>query len=121
MSMRRLTAYLIVSIGLFSCEKDPGQISVINKLPGAELKNVKWGDLLIDNQLLPGEQSQVIKIREDDFRADLPESHSISFQMTVNSSTVFLKTIEIFLLDLEESIMIEIDTTTEVQNPLINP
>ena len=118
--MRELTAYLIVSIGLFSCQKDPGQISVINKLPGAELNNVKWGNLLVDNQLLPGEQSQVINIEENDFLVDLPESNSISFQMTVNSSTVFLETIEIYRLNLEESIVIEIDTTTEVQNPLLN-
>ena len=119
--MKKTTGWLLILlIGLFSCQKDPGQISVINKLPGAELNNIKWGTLLIDNQLLPGEESQIIEIEENDVLVDLPESHSISFHMTVNSATVFLETVEVFRLDLEKRILIEIDSITKVQNPLLN-
>lgn len=118
--MNKFTACLVLFIGLSSCDKDPGKISVINQLPGAELKNVKWGNLILDNQLLPGEESRVVKIGTNHFNIDLPESHPVSFQMTVNSSTVFLETTETFPLDFEESIQITIDSSTQVYNPLMN-
>ena len=115
--MRKLTIGVAVWLALFSC-KDPGEISVVNELPNAELNNVRWGNITLDNQLLPGEQSPVWEL--DRFNSDLPESHAVSFLLTVNSATVFLETTEVFRVDLDDKVVIVIDSATEVRNSILD-
>lgn len=99
---------------MFSCYK-PGDIQVQNNITKVKIVDVKWGDIYIATELLPGEKSGKLTINK--YEETLPASHKISFKMTANNKTIYLETEEIFLLEEDDDLLIVLTDETKVKNP----
>ena len=113
----------IIFIGCFTaligCQ-DPSSIKVQNRLPRTIMRNVEWGGVPLSSHLISGEASTKTKIFNDGYYdLDLPESHPLKFYMEVNGDKVYLQTKESFELGEEEDLFIEINSATQVINPLL--
>jgi hypothetical protein len=116
--MKYILASALVCL-LFSCQ-EPAEITVQNRLPNGKLLNVRWGDLLLATELLPGQTSVNEEIYSNNNLVDLPDVNAVSFTLESNGSKIFLETVETFALDVEEQQRIIIDTATQVTNVLVN-
>lgn len=103
-----LTAFLII---LASCK--PGEIRVKNEISNVVITDVRWGDNLIALELLPGQVSKKLVISND--AEKLPASFKISFIMKANQQSVYLRTVEEFMLQKDEEILITLTDETEVE------
>lgn len=101
-------------IGLQSCRK-PGKIKVQNNISNVKIQDVKWGDHYLSYELLPGETSSKISISYYDEK--LPANHKVSFTMSANQKSIYLETVEEYLLDEDQEILIVLSDSTEVKNP----
>jgi hypothetical protein len=118
--MRKAIIFIISALTLISCQ-DKSTIQVKNMLSKAIIKNVEWGELPISSQLLPGETSSKITIYEDDSYYDikLPESNPLKFYIYINGDLVYVQTKMSYKLGKEDHLLIVIDDTTKVFNPLL--
>lgn len=116
--MKNLLALTVMFL-FVSCQ-EPAEITVQNRLPNGKLLNVKWGDLLLDTELIPGETSVNEEIYGNNSLVDLPDTHPISFTLESNGAKIYVETVESYRLDLDEQQRIIIDTLTEVTNVLVN-
>ena len=114
--MKTIKLVLIVCIGIFlqSCYK-PGNIRIQNNITKVKIIDVKWGDVYIATELLPGETSEKLKILKD--KEKLPKSNKISFKMEANNESIYLETEEAYLLDEDEDLLIVLNDDTKVKNP----
>ena len=114
--MKTIKLILIVCIGitLQSCYK-PGDIQVQNNITKVKIVDVKWGDIYVSTELLPGETSEKLTIHKYDEK--LPGSHKISFKMTANNKSIYLETEEEYLLDEDDDLLIVLTDDTKVKNP----
>ena len=99
---------------LQACYK-PGDIQVQNNISNVKIVDVKWGDIYIATELLPGETSEKLTIEE--YREKLPSSHKITFKMSANNKSIYLETVDEYLLDEEDDLLIILSDETEVENP----
>ena len=103
---------------LGSCK--PSSIKVQNNLSYATIRNAEWGGIPLASTLLPGDQSRKIEIYSNDYYdIDLPEKHVLKFYIDVKGDMVYLETKKRFELGLEDNLVIEINDSTEVVNPLL--
>lgn len=108
---------LAVLIG--ACET-PGELKVKNAIRGAVIKDVRWGDVFLEDRLLPGETSRTAVIYDrPDYGVDLPATLPVKFYMEVNGDLLYLQTREEFPLDEDESVEIVLDDSTPVFNPVL--
>lgn len=114
MKMLRTIAVIVVVIILQACHK-PGEIRVQNNISKAVITDVKWGDIRISNELLPGETSSKTKI--DRHTQKLPARNTVSFIMNANQKSIYLVTDESYLLDEDDLLHIVLDDNTKVSNP----
>jgi hypothetical protein len=77
--------------------------------------DVKWGDIYIAGELLPGETSSKITVTSQEEK--FPATHNISFVMSANDKYVYLETICEYTLDEDQDLLIILEDTTRVQNP----
>jgi hypothetical protein len=112
-TIKLITAFLLAST-MASCYK-PGKIQIQNNVTQVKLVDVKWGDVYIADELLPGESSKKITIQKYDQK--LPSNQRVSFKMTANNQTIFLETEEEYLLKEDDDLLIILDNETQVQNP----
>jgi len=114
--MKKYKIILAVCIGflLQSCHK-PGEIKIKNNISQVKLEDVKWGDVYMAYELLPGESSEKMKLRRYDKK--LPATHKVTFKMTANNKTIYLETIDEYLLDEEDDLLIVLSDDTPVKNP----
>lgn len=94
---------------------EPGDIQVKNNITQVKIVDVKWGNIYIATELLPGESSEKLTIEKE--REKLPASHKISFKMTANNKSIYLETEEEFLLDEDDDLLIVLTDDTKVKNP----
>lgn len=114
MKTLRILLLVIVAMCFQSCYK-PGKIRVENDIPQVKIIDVKWGDIYIATELLPGETSEKLKILK--YEKKLPSKHKISFKMTANNKSIYLETEEEFLLNEDDDLLIILDEETIVENP----
>lgn len=114
--MKTVKLILIVSTVIFlqSCYK-PGDIQIQNNISQVKIVDVKWGDIYIATELLPGESSSKLTINKYDKK--LPSSQKISFKMTANNKSLYLETEEEFLLDEDDNLLIVLTDETKVIKP----
>jgi hypothetical protein len=110
----KLLLIAFISVIMQSCYK-PGDIQVQNNIAQVKIVDVKWGDIYIANELLPGESSRKLTIRKYDEK--LPSRHKVSFKMTANNKSIYLETEEEYLLDEDDSLLIVLTDDTKVKNP----
>lgn len=115
--MKKNILFLLV-VFLVSCD-GPSKISVENRLSKASLKDVRWGDVYLSGNILPGERSGAIEIHSNSYTdIDLPESHIVSFYLDVNGDQIYLETKNSYYLGIEDELVIVISDNTAVSNPL---
>ncbi|WP_423129002.1 hypothetical protein [Gaoshiqia sp. Z1-71] len=114
--MKTLRLFLIacVIIVMQSCY-EPGDIQVKNSITQVKIVDVKWGNIYIATELLPGESSGKLTIDKD--WEKLPARHKISFKMTANDKSIYLETEEEFLLDEDDDLLIVLTDDTKVKTP----
>ncbi len=110
----KLLFITVIAVIMQSCYK-PGDIQVQNNITQVKIVDVKWGDIYIAYELLPGESSKKLTIRKHDEK--LPSSHKISFKMTANNRSIYLETEEEYLLDEDDYLLIVLTDDTKVKNP----
>lgn len=112
--MKRIIFLLVISVFFFSCKKE-ADMNLKNNVSNAVLNSINWGEFALGGDLYPGETTEVrvFKGREVDF----PETHKITFRMTVNNQEVYLETVEEYTLDEGGYQEIVIDDNTAVVNP----
>jgi len=120
----RIIFFIISSLivfGLNSCEeKKEGSLTVRNKLKKAVISRLEWGEFAVSSYLLPGENSRTLTFVEDDYYyGDLPQTHILSFYVEANGGIVYLQTKNSFTLNYGDELLIDIDSATEIINPLI--
>jgi hypothetical protein len=112
--------FILPLLFLAACE-GTSSIQVQNNLSKAVIRNVEWGGLPLSSQLIPGEKSTKISIRKNDYyEINLPAKNVIKFYLDVNGDKVYLETKKLFELGIEQDILIEINDSTKVVNPLID-
>lgn len=99
---------------LQSCIKS-GDIQVQNDITQVQIVDVKWGDIYIATELLPGEMSEKLTI--DRYEKKLPSSQKVTFKMTANNKTIYLETEEKYRLDEDDDLLIVLTDSTAVYNP----
>ncbi len=117
--MRFAIICFILVICLSSCEKDPAKVQIQNNLPNAVLKNVSWGEVALSSQLLPGEVSDKVYIYYSKHNnIKLPDQKPVRFYMELKGDMVYLETRNKYHIDYDQNILITIEDTTKVFNPL---
>jgi len=114
--MKTLKLFLILFVAfiLQSCYK-PGDIQVQNNITQVKIVDVKWGDIYIATELLPGQSSEKLTIVKNEKK--LPSSQKISFVMTANNKSIYLETEEEYMLGEDEFLLITLSDDTGVVNP----
>jgi hypothetical protein len=114
--MKKLQFILVICSAfiLTSCYKS-ADIQVRNNISQVKIMDVKWGDIYIAGELLPGETSSKITVTSQEEK--FPATHNISFVMSANDKYVYLETICEYTLDEDQDLLIILEDTTRVQNP----
>lgn len=113
---------LLLCVAAIGCAEKPGKISVQNSIRGVVISDVRWGDIFITDQLLPGEASNSITVYDagdDSYGVNLPTAYPIRFYMEVQGDRIYLETRESYKLDVEEDIDVILYDSTRVFNPLL--
>ncbi len=114
--MKKLQIILVICVAFIfqSCYKS-ADIQVRNNISRVKIMDVKWGDIYIAGELLPGQTSSKITVTNHEEK--LPATHNISFVMSANDKYVYLETISEYMLDEDQDLLIILEDTTRVQNP----
>ncbi|PKP12080.1 MAG: hypothetical protein CVU09_00865 [Bacteroidetes bacterium HGW-Bacteroidetes-4] len=106
---------LVFALGIMqSCYK-PATIRVQNNITQVKIVDVKWGEVYLATELLPGETSEKSSIEK--YEKELLGKHPVSFIMTANNKSIYLETEEEFLLNEDDDILIILTDDTQVKNP----
>lgn len=115
---------LLLGAAAIGCQESPGRISVQNSIRGAIIKDVRWGDIFLTEDLLPGEKSQSITVYDAGdagYGVNLPAAFPIGFYMEVQGDRIYLQTRERYELDMDKVVDIVLSDSTAVVNPLLDP
>ncbi|MGE4290058.1 MAG: hypothetical protein AB7E36_15340 [Salinivirgaceae bacterium] len=114
--MKPLKLLLVIfALGIMqSCYK-PATIRVQNNITKVKIVDVKWGEVYLATELLPGETSEKISIEK--YEKELLGKHLVSFIMTANNQSIYLETEEEFLLNEDDDVLIILTDDTQVKNP----
>ena len=114
--MKTINILIIICAGFLfqSCYK-PGDIKVQNNITQVKIVDVKWGDIYIATELLPGEASEKLTI--DKYLEKLPGKHKLSFKMTANNKSIYLETEEEYYLGEDDDLLIILTDDTKVKSP----
>jgi len=117
--MKRVAYIILYFIILTSCDES-SSIKIENKLSKAIIRNIEWGGIPISSQILPGETSSKITIRDDSYyEIDLPATYPLKFYIDLNGDKVYVQTKVSYKLGKEDDITIVVGDTTSVFNPLL--
>lgn len=106
--------FIGILMTLQSCIES-GEIQIQNNISQVKILDVKWGDHYLSTELLPGETSEQLTIKNSVEK--LPSSQKVSFKMTANNKTIYLETQGTYLLDEDDDLLIILTDQTIVQNP----
>ena len=98
-----------------SCEDDQATIRIKNSVQNVKLTNIRFGKVYIGHSLLPG-QSEDYTISEEVNDITFPMREQIEFIMEKGDKQVFLRTQEVFQLNKDETLFVEITDNTKVVN-----
>jgi hypothetical protein len=88
---------------------------VQNNISAVRITDVKWGNVFLSRELLPGESSSKISINL--LQEDIPKTAPITFKMVAKQNTVYLETEEEFTLKADDELLIILSDDTKVKNP----
>lgn len=114
MKILRSIAAIVLVFALQSCYK-PGEIRIQNNISQAVITDVKWGEVRIASEILPGETSRKTKIERQTQK--LPARKQVSFILEANQKRIYLITDADYLLDEDDLLDIVLDDNTKVSNP----
>lgn len=109
------TGIIMFMISVFTSCQEPADIRIQNNISQVKITSVRWGEIYMAYELLPGTTSDKIRINPIDMK--LPASQKVSFVMESNGKSIYLETNEIYALDEGEDKLIVIDDSTKVYNP----
>jgi hypothetical protein len=115
--MKRI--YIFIGCCLFAylfsaCEKE-STVQLQNNISAVKITDVKWGDIFLSNELLPGESCGKKTIYP--YQEELPKTERVTFKMVANNKTVYLETDEEFTLNEGNDLLIVLSDDTKVKNP----
>jgi hypothetical protein len=113
--MKNLFLPILLLLALAACTES-AKIQVQNNIHNSRMENINFGSYGIYSSLLPGETSDELTITE--LRKEWPMRHYLEFYLVANNKQVYLRTQEMFTLDYDDELLIVIDDTTVVLNPL---
>ena len=113
--MKNLVYLLPVFLLITSC-MERGTIEVQNRLPNVKIESITFEEYGMSASLLPGEDSDQLIIKDE--KKSWPKRSRLEFYMVSGSKTVYLQTRKVFELNYDQDLIIVIDDTTQVQNPL---
>jgi hypothetical protein len=118
--MNKIGFIIFFGVFLTSCQ-DKSTIQVQNMLPKAIISNIEWGGLPISSKIMPGQTSTKITLYEDESYYDikLPESNPVKFYIDLNGDKVYVQTKTSYRLGTNDDLVIVIEDTTKVFNPLL--
>jgi FtsP/CotA-like multicopper oxidase with cupredoxin domain len=113
--MKKILLLAITVCLLASCKERTADLTVGNMLDNVVLERISIGDYAVEyGQILPGMNAhERFKSYNDSL---FPIIGQISFYMVSGDNRVFLQTKEIFTLDEGMSLVVNIDSDTEVVN-----
>ncbi|MCU6770068.1 hypothetical protein OCV73_14105 [Barnesiella propionica] len=114
--MKKIIYILFCLFVLCGC-REKAKIVIINELPNAIMKDVKWGSFSLSGSLYPGVSSAIYTLEESD-GVSFPKESIVSFYLELNNKSVYLETRQTYRLDKDEFLRIVIDESTPVYNPL---
>jgi hypothetical protein len=118
MKYRAIYVIILPFILLFaSCEKK-ATIQVTNKVHNVQLDNISFDQIGIGSYILPGESSPETTVSSRDI--SFPLSAPVQFYMVKGDRRVFLKTKEVYTLNVDDKLVVVISDDTEVVNILNN-
>lgn len=117
--MKNIFVIIALVLACAACDDWESEIQVVNKLPGAVMRNIQWGTLPLSGKLLPGQESSTITISRYSYYDKLPADFRLQFYIEVNGERVYVETEQIYHLGKDEALIIEISDTTKVYNPLL--
>ncbi len=97
-----------------SCDQKDISLTVTNRLPNVELREVIWDGKYLAGGLLPGETGkfETTCLDSDD---EWPSAGPIEFRMSLNGKIVYVITKEIIELDCGSQIEFEVNDSTEIE------
>ncbi|MDR0691699.1 MAG: hypothetical protein LBF69_01530 [Prevotellaceae bacterium] len=107
---------LLFTLLLTSCEKE-ATIKVTNNVHNVQLDNISFDKFGIGSYILPGETTPELTISTAD-DVSFPLSAPLQFYMVKGDRRVFLKTKEIYTLNVDDKLVVVISDDTEVVNML---
>ncbi|MCC6722913.1 MAG: hypothetical protein IT258_00285 [Saprospiraceae bacterium] len=105
----------IAAVLLPSCEDEKLSLSVTNRLPNIELREVVWKGHYLAGGLLPGETAELEDVCIGGKSDDWPQEGPIEFRMTLNGKVLAAKTKESIKLDCDQHIEFEVNDSTEIE------
>lgn len=115
--MKQLSLLFLVCLAVFSfgCENTEIGLTVINRLPNVELRDVVWEGRYIAGGLLPGESGAFEATCYNGSSEEYPKEGPIEFRMALNGKIVFVKTKENIKLDCDQQLEFEVNDSTEIE------
>jgi hypothetical protein len=108
------TSLLLFVILLVSCDDD-ATIKVINRIPNIQLKQVSFDKYSVAYSLLPGETGSYEIVDKPKY---FPKRGVIKFYMVKGDNQIYLETKEVFTLNADQELLIEISEDMELVNGL---
>jgi len=115
--MKQLSLLFLVCLAVFSfsCENTEIGLTVTNRLPNVELRDVAWEGRYIAGGLLPGESGAFEATCYSGKSEEYPKEGPIEFRMALNGKIVFVKTKENIKLDCDQQLEFEVNDSTEIE------
>lgn len=122
-TMKKIGFILFLGFLLTSCQEE-ATIKVQNMLPKAVISNVEWGGVPLSSKILPGQSSSKMEFKDgfgsqSYYDISFPASYPLKFYIVFNGDMVYVQTRESYRLDADDDLVIVIDDSTKVFNPLI--
>ena len=115
--MKLLSLLPLACLTVFStsCEDTDLSLTVTNRLPNVELRDVVWEGRYIAGGLLPGQSGAFEATCYEGKSDEYPKEGPIEFRMALNGKVVFVKTKEIIKLDCDQQLEFEVNDSTEIE------
>jgi hypothetical protein len=115
--MKQLSLLLLVCSSVFStgCEDTELSLTVTNRLPNVELRDVVWEGRYVAGGLLPGQSGTFEATCYQGKSDEYPKEGPIEFKMALNGKIVFVRTKEIVKLDCDQTVEFEVNDSTGIE------
>ncbi|MDR3366091.1 MAG: hypothetical protein LBO71_03890 [Prevotellaceae bacterium] len=116
MKRKLILPALLLPLLLAAACFDEASIRVTNKVHNVMLDNIQFDQIGIASGLLTGETTSKLTISEHTAGVNFPITAQVQFYMVQGDRRVFLKTEDVYTLDVDDNLTIVIDDSTAVVN-----